>query len=101
MEFIIIIFIFIIFPIIGNFIEGLNLTNRPCDWCKKVKKGVRTKTVYIQRLGLPTLQKMGFKYHLCDKCAKNKSYVIIKETPEPPERFGDEYYYDFKDDNDY
>lgn len=70
----------IIIVIVFSFIyESFNLGKHECCICKKVKKGVRKRDVFLQPLHGP-VRKLGFRNYYCDECANGKSYFIVRET---------------------
>lgn len=82
MEIIIITLVYFGIALFVRFIEWLNLTNRPCESCKKIKRGVMARDAFIKSLGCSSYRRMSVKFYWCDECAKRKSTLLFDVEPD-------------------
>ena len=78
----VIIVVYYIVVLLLWFVKGLNLSNKPCEWCKKVKRGVRARDAYIKSLGCTSYRRMSCKFYLCNECAKGRSTLLFDVEPD-------------------
>ena len=71
---IIVVFVFIIVPIIEYKIDGM--FKRKCRCCGQVKKGVRKKQIYIQHLDYPMPTPTNIYDYYCDECSHFHIFII-------------------------
>ena len=74
---------FIVIPLLGSYIDRLNLGNHECVICKKIKKGVTKRKVFIQYLNKPFPTETNIYNYYCDECANRRNFVIVYEEPVP------------------